>query len=101
MKDLLEIIESTGQAIQNVGYRIMPLSFIAYFIVKTLEFKWNKKGYSSLAKSIWYIAVALGTLDGDIRVERLIIMMIFFDAFDSFMEYKEEKRKRNSTKESF
>lgn len=86
-------MEAIGHIIENIGYSIMPISFIAYFILKILEFKWNKKGYSSLAKSIWYIVVGMGTLDGDIRVEKLVIMMIFFDAFDSFIEYKEEKRK--------
>ncbi|WP_460269049.1 hypothetical protein [Clostridium botulinum] len=87
-------LKEIGYIIQNIGYKIMPISFIAYFILKILELKWNKKGYSSLGKSIWYIAVAIGTLDGDIRVEKLVIMMIFFDAFDSFMEYKEEKKKK-------
>ncbi len=70
-------MKEIGYIIQNIGYNIMPISFIAYFILKILEFKWNKKGYSSLAKSIWYIAVGISTLDGDIRVEKLVIMMIF------------------------
>ncbi|NFC76740.1 hypothetical protein EXM99_08265 [Clostridium botulinum] len=90
-------MKEIGYIIENIGYNIMPISFIAYFILKILEFKWNKKGYSSLAKSIWYIVVGISTLDGDIRVEKLVIMMIFFDAFDSFIEYKEENRKSKNS----
>ncbi|WP_243446795.1 hypothetical protein [Clostridium botulinum] len=74
----------------------MPISFILYFILKIIEFKWKKKGYSKLVKSIWYITVGLGSLEGDIRVEKLIVMMMFFDAIDSYIEYKEQKSENDN-----
>ena len=79
--------------LENLGYKIMPFSFIAYLIVRLLEYKWGSKKISKLVKSIWYIAVGIGSLGGDIRVEQLVIMMVFFDALDSFLEYKEENKK--------
>lgn len=41
-----------GYIIQNIGYKLMPISFISYFILKIIEFKWKKKGYSKLVKSL-------------------------------------------------
>ena len=90
MIDIGRKLQLLGEIMQNLGYKIMPVSFIGYFILRVLDFKW-KKHISKLVKSIWYLAVGIGTLDGDIRVERLVVMMIFFDAFDSFMDYKSEK----------
>ena len=85
-------LQSLGNLIQNLGYKIMPISFIAYFILRLLELRWEKKHISKLVKALWYLAVGIGTSDGDIRVEQLVVMMIFFDAFDSFIEYKIEKK---------
>lgn len=85
-------IMSLGDFLQNLGYKIMPVSFVFYFILRLLELKWNQRSYSKLAKGIWYLAVGIGTLDGDIRIEQLVVMMIFFDAFDSFIEYKIETK---------
>lgn len=87
-------LQNLGAAIENIGYKIMPLSFLTYFILSYLEYRWNTTNYSKLAKAIWYIAVGIGTLEGDIRIESLITMMIFFDAFDSYMEYKRGKNKK-------
>jgi hypothetical protein len=84
-------LEVLGCLIQNIGYKLMPLSFIVYFILRLLEIKWGKKHKSKLVKALWYLAVGISTLDGDVRVDQLIVMMIFFDAFDSFIEYKLEK----------
>lgn len=85
-------LQEIGLMLENLGYKIMPLSFIAYFIVRLLEYKWGNKKISKLGKSIWYIAIGIGSLDGDIRVEQLVTMMVFFDALDSFLEYKEENK---------
>lgn len=81
-------LQLLGETLQNLGYKIMPISFIVYFILRLLELKWKKKPVSKLVKALWYLAVGIGTLAGDVRVEQLVIMMIFFDAFDSFMDYK-------------
>ncbi len=89
-------IQSLGNTIQDIGYKVMPFSFLTYFITRHLEYRWNSISYSKLAKTIWYIAIGIGTIEGDMRIERLVTMMIFFDAFDSYMEYKEEKRRINS-----
>lgn len=93
MIEIGQMIENLGYSVQNLGYKVMPLSFLGYFILRLLELRWQKKYVSKLVKGIWYLAVGIGTLDGDVRIEQLVVMMIFFDAFDSFIEYKEEKRR--------
>lgn len=69
----------------------MPISFISYFILVLLELKLKKQRKSKLYKSIWYLVVGIGNLCGDKRIEQIAIMMVFFDAFDSFVEYKIEE----------
>lgn len=91
MIEISKKLIALGNSMQDLGYSLMPFSFVAYFILRLLECKWNKKYISKLVKSIWYLAVGIGTLGGDVRIEQLVIMMIFFDAFDSFIEYLEEK----------
>lgn len=96
MLELSQKLTEIGSSMQYLGYKMMPLSFIAYFILRILELRWKNKHISKLVKGIWYLAVAVGTLDGDIRIEQLVVMMLFFDAFDSFIEYREDKRKITS-----
>ena len=33
------------------------------------------------------MAIGIGSVIGDIRINQLVVMMIFFDAFDSFADY--------------
>lgn len=89
--ELGQKLQILGDLITNLGYKIIPISFIAYFILVLLELKLKKQRKSKLCKSIWYLAVGIGNLCGDKRIEQLVIMMIFFDAFDSFVEYKIEE----------
>lgn len=79
-----------GNFMQNLAYKLMPFSFIFYFIVKLMEVKWKIKPISKLVKSLWYLIFGIASLDGDVRAESLATMIVFFDAFDSFIEYKLE-----------
>lgn len=95
MLEISQQLDILGNLIQDLGYKIMPLSFIAYFILRILELRWQKKHISKLVKGLWYLAIGISTLDGDIRVEQLVVMMIFFDAFDSFIEYRLGEKKNS------
>lgn len=76
-----------GRNMQNIGYFIVPLSFLSYFILRFKELHTQGRQKSKLAKGIWYLAIGIGSVIGDIRINQLVVMMIFFDSFDSFTDY--------------
>jgi len=57
------------------------------FILRFKELQTQERQKSKLAKGIWYLAIGIGSVIGDIRINQLVVMMIFFDAFDSFADY--------------
>lgn len=80
--------------ITSIGLWLMPLSFIAFFILRISEYFFKSMHYSKLVKFIWYLAIGTATVSGDTRIEVVVTMMIFLDAFDSLLEFLEEKRDR-------
>ena len=84
-------MESFGKWLQDVGFAILPYSFIAYFPLRWLEYI-RQKGPSRLIKGIWYFA--LGTLywTGDVQVNLVVMYICFIEAWDLAFQQLELKR---------
>lgn len=89
-------MEQFGVTLSNIGFIILPLSFISYFGLGVLLFLWNKRYISKPIKALWYILNALLMLSKDINIETVAIMILFFEAFDSIIDYCEEKKERKT-----
>lgn len=84
-----------GNSMQNIGYIWVPISFISYFILRILELhRQTSQHKSKLTKAIWYLTLGIGSVARDIRINQLVVMMIFFDSFDSFIDYFIESKQR-------
>lgn len=81
-----------GNQITNIGYYFIPVSFVAYLIIRPLEYVW-KKSYSKITKSIWYLSLGSGLLTSDHRVELIVMLLAFIESYDLFFQHFEDKRK--------
>ncbi|MBO0479601.1 hypothetical protein JZO72_08155 [Vagococcus fluvialis] len=98
MEKLGQLLMNVGETMQNLGFFIMPFSFVAYLIMTFLQYSWRKIHYTKGVKVFWYIAVALGESTNDKRIASVVIMMIYMDAIDSLFEFLEERRELKITK---
>lgn len=78
---------------QNIGFTLVPLSFVFYFLLRCSELNKEISHKSKLAKAIWYFVVGIGSIHGDLRIDQLVVMMVFFDSFDSVIDYLVESKR--------
>lgn len=83
-----------GEILSNIGWSIIPISFFSYFFVGILAYKWDVRYKIKPVKSIWYIFNAIMVISGDMHVDIVAVMILMFEAFDSLMDYFEEKKNR-------
>lgn len=86
------LMEYLGNTITHLGMILLPVSFTAYFITGILAYIWHMRYKLKPVKAIWYVLNAILMLTNDLNVESVAIMILFFEAFDSIMDYFEEKR---------
>lgn len=79
--------------LSNIGWTVIPFSFAGYFLINILTYKWNMRYKTKPVKTIWYLLNAMMVIDGDVHVDVVAVMILLFEAFDSFMDYFEEKRR--------
>lgn len=81
-----------GVLLENLGWEILPISFGSYFILGLLSYIWNKRYMIKPVKALWYILNAIMVISGDVKVDVVAVMILFFEAFDSVIDYFEEKK---------
>jgi hypothetical protein len=82
-------MEQLGERITDLGFRIIPYSFITYIPYRWLEYKWQF-GYTRLVKSIWYLALGISYLFNRVGIDTLIMYICFMEAWDLFFQQKEK-----------
>ncbi|WP_078579609.1 hypothetical protein [Salipaludibacillus agaradhaerens] len=85
-------MEAVGEQIIDIGFLILPISFITFFLLRTLEHLWRKVIASRLVKCIWYLAYGSLNLTGHVSLELLVVFVIFIEAGDLFFDYLNRKR---------
>lgn len=98
MEQFGEFLIDTGNNITEIGLFITPISFIAYLFLSYIQYAWKRIHYTKAAKGIWYLAVGVGEVTGDERFYLLVVLMIFMDCTDSFVEFLEERRELKDLK---
>ncbi|MGE8207819.1 hypothetical protein ACQKP0_25465 [Heyndrickxia sp. NPDC080065] len=91
----LYIMIEIGEKITNVGFSIIPYSFFAFLLIRFLEFMWRLK-ISKIIKSIWYLSIGLSMLFGDPRIDTIVMLVAFIEAFDLLFQFLEDKRSNKS-----
>ncbi|WP_414838894.1 hypothetical protein [Carnobacterium sp. TMP28] len=92
MERIEEILTTVGNNITEISLFITPFSFVSYLFLSYAQYVWKKIHYTKAVKSIWYLAVGIGEVIGGGRFYLLVILMIFMDCVDSFVEFLEERR---------
>lgn len=85
-------MEQLGVTLSNIGFVLLPLSFITYFGLGILLYLWKKRYIAKPLKALWYVLNAVLMLSKDINIETVAIMVLCFEAFDSVMDYYEAKK---------
>lgn len=81
-------MEEIGERLTEIGLAIIPYSFALYFPVRLVEhlMRW---GYTRLVKAIWYLALGVGYVTADLRVEVIVGYICFIEAWDLLLEQRE------------
>lgn len=88
-------MQEWGEWFTELGFIIIPYSFAVYFPLRLLEYLWGKR-YSSLIKSLWYLALGMLYIGEHVKVELVVTYICFIEAWDLFLEHvghNEERRK--------
>ena len=94
MQNIIDKIVILGKHMEYAGWKIMPISFIAYFILGIIGYNWDLRHYSKLVKAVWYLLNAILVISGDVKVNVVAVMILFFEAYDNILDYFEEKKNK-------
>ena len=56
-----------GEMLNDIGWTLIPFSFVGYLLVSILTYKWNLRYKTKPVKAIWYILNAILVIEGDSR----------------------------------
>lgn len=88
------MIESIGNALTHVGWILIPFSFVGYFLIGLIAYKWKMRYKVKLVKAIWYILNVVLSLTQDVTVENIAIMILCFESYDAILDYFEGKNQK-------
>lgn len=95
MKVVEEIPLKIGQALIQSGKLIMPVSFVAYLLVRWLEHFWGwKTSYAVGAKAAWYLLAGMLTFEGNFYVGTIVGYICFIEAWDLFLTFRKGSLER-------
>lgn len=94
------MLEHIGNAMVEIGNDILPFSFVSYFILGILTYLWDIRYYCKLGKAVWYLLNLILVLTSDINIEKVATMILAFEMFDAYLDYKEEKKDKRIKKDS-
>lgn len=84
----------TGEKITNLGFSLLPLSFVAYLLFRPIGYFFDV-GYFKIVKAIWYLTSGIAMLVGDVRVETVVMFIAFIESYDLVFQYFEDKKDKN------
>jgi hypothetical protein len=87
---VINIIEF-GEMITHIGFKIIPVSFFAFILIRPLMLLW-KRDFSKLIKSVWYLSLGASMLSGDYTVDTIVMLLAFIESYDLIFQYFDDKR---------
>ncbi len=88
-------MEAIGHWLTNLGFKILPYSFVFYFPFRWLEYLWNS-GYTRLVKGIWYFALGMTYLTDKVGIDLLVMYICFIEAWDLLFQQLETNKQRKN-----
>jgi len=86
-----------GNTLTEWGLKIIPYSFLVYFPVRWLEYKWEL-GYSLIVKSLWYCALGFMYLSSAVKINLVVTFICFIESWDLLIKQIELNKKREFNK---
>jgi hypothetical protein len=88
-------MERFGNFLTELGLKIIPYSFLAYFPARWFCYKWEM-GYSLIVKSIWYCALGSMYIFNDVEINQVVMYICFIESWDLFIQQLEINKKRKN-----
>lgn len=85
-----------GNALTNIGWILIPFSFVSYFLLGLIAYKWKVRYKAKLVKAIWYILNIVLSLTHDVTAENIAVMILCFESYDAILDYFEEKNTKHN-----
>ncbi|PSL42139.1 hypothetical protein B0H99_101387 [Planomicrobium soli] len=84
-----------GNLLTDIGYVLTPFSFFMYLFIRPILFIMKSNAYK-VVKAIWYFSMGMGLLVGEPKVDRIVMLLAFIEAYDLVFQYYEDKRSAKS-----
>lgn len=74
-------------AFTNVGWILIPFSFVSYFLLGLIAYKWKVRYKAKLVKAIWYILNIVLSVTHDVTTENIAVMILCFESYEVILEF--------------
>ncbi|WAJ26092.1 hypothetical protein [Lacrimispora xylanolytica] len=74
-------------AFTNVGWILIPFSFVSYFLLGLIAYKWKVRYKAKLVKAIWYILNIVLSVTHDVTTENIAVMILCFESYEAILEF--------------
>lgn len=93
MIELGNSMNEFGNMLTNIGFALLPYSFVIYLPARILEYNWNM-GYTKLNKALWYMSYGLSYLYYPLGIDTIAIFICFIEGIDLLFQQLEVNRER-------